>query len=280
MKSRRPIYKGFKSLAELQININNETALVKLDVNKSKAFNNEFKKEKEDIFVIKSDPTSLDSLDSFANTNTGLTTLEESPAVYLQTSEFYQGKKDKNVTLLSSFHEKADIPDLNNAKRKPKKVLDYNKTKVGVDSVDQMSRQYSVSAATRRWPVSVFYNILNLAAINSWVLFKTINNSQIYRRGFIIQLVEEIKELNKLSNRPITPIIDKRMNENSSPFSVKKIKLSEVSTPTKYCQTKLCNRNRSKGACEKCLKSCCITCAFEIEERIKIICKNCKQNIS
>jgi hypothetical protein len=30
----------------------------------------------------------------------------------------YQGKKDKNVTLLSSFHEKADIPDLNNAKRK------------------------------------------------------------------------------------------------------------------------------------------------------------------
>jgi hypothetical protein len=45
MKSRRPIYKGFKSLAKLQININNETALVKLDVNKSKAFNNEFKKE-------------------------------------------------------------------------------------------------------------------------------------------------------------------------------------------------------------------------------------------
>jgi hypothetical protein len=168
------------------------------------------------------------------------------------------------VTLFSSFHEKADIPDLNNAKRKPKTVLDYNKTKVGVDSVDQMSRQDSVSAATRRWPVSVFYNILNLAAINSWVLFKTINNSQISRRGFIIQLVEEIKELNKLSNRPITPIIDKRMNENSSPFSVKRIKLSEVSTPTKYCQTKLCNRNRSKGACEKCLKSCCITCAFEV----------------
>ena len=58
------------------------------------------------------------------------------------------------------------------------------------------------------------------------------------------------------------------------------MKLSEVSTPTKYYQTKFCNRNRSKGACEKCLKSCCSTCAFEIEEIIKIICKNCKQNIS
>jgi hypothetical protein len=53
------------------------------------------------------------------------------------------------------------------------------------ENEDQMSRQYSVSAATRRWPVSVFYNILNLAAINSWVLFKTINNSQISRRGVV-----------------------------------------------------------------------------------------------
>ena len=44
-------------------------------------------------------------------------------------------KKDKNVTILSSFHEKADIPDINNTKRKPKTVLDYNKTKVRVDSV-------------------------------------------------------------------------------------------------------------------------------------------------
>ncbi len=105
MKSRRPIYKGFKSEAELQINIDNETALVKLDVNKSKTFNNEFKKEvkdvkklyeKEDIFDIKSDSTSADSLDSFANTNTGFTTLEESPSVYLQTSEFHKKNRHRS----------------------------------------------------------------------------------------------------------------------------------------------------------------------------------------
>jgi hypothetical protein len=46
--------------------------------------------EKEDIFVIKPDSSSADSLDSFANTNTGFTTLEESPSVYLQTSEFHK----------------------------------------------------------------------------------------------------------------------------------------------------------------------------------------------
>ena len=39
----------------------------------------------------------------------------------------------------------------------------YNKTKSGVDITDQMARQYTVKAGARRWPMAVFYNILDLA---------------------------------------------------------------------------------------------------------------------
>ena len=54
----------------------------------------------------------------------------------------------------------------------------FNKTKCGVDVTDQMARQYSVKAGTRRWPVAVFYNILDLAGINAFVLYK---NDQVTR---------------------------------------------------------------------------------------------------
>lgn len=54
----------------------------------------------------------------------------------------------------------------NNVKRVPKTIAYYNKTKFGVDIVDQMARKYSVKARNTWWPLQVFFNILDLAAIN------------------------------------------------------------------------------------------------------------------
>lgn len=91
----------------------------------------------------------------------------------------YQGTSNKNVILLSSHHEKVFIdPEESQLKKKPNTIVDYNNTKFGVDSLDQMARFYSVKAPTRRWPLQIFYNILNLASINSWVLYKKINKKK------------------------------------------------------------------------------------------------------
>ncbi|RNA13707.1 piggyBac transposable element-derived 4-like [Brachionus plicatilis] len=65
------------------------------------------------------------------------------------------GRKDKNVAVFSSFHEK--LFTISEHERKLPNVTDtYNKTKVGVDCVDNMTRLYSVKTKTRRWPVAVF----------------------------------------------------------------------------------------------------------------------------
>lgn len=71
-----------------------------------------------------------------------------------------------------------DITISSSSKRKPETVLFYNITKYGVDVVDSMSRKYTVKAASRRWPVHTFYNLLDLAAD------KIINNCKIKRRDF------------------------------------------------------------------------------------------------
>ena len=85
----------------------------------------------------------------------------------------YQCKPKKNVCVLSSRHMSVELGE--SEKKKPEKMELYNKTKCGVDVADQMARQYSVKAGTRRWPVAVFYNILDLVGINAFVLYKKTN---------------------------------------------------------------------------------------------------------
>ena len=84
----------------------------------------------------------------------------------------YQCKKRKSVVIMSTLHPDVEIPSNNNPKKKPETVLFYNKMKAGVNIIDQMTRKYSVKAANRKWPIHMFYNVINLALINSWILFE------------------------------------------------------------------------------------------------------------
>lgn len=62
----------------------------------------------------------------------------------------------------------------------------------GVVLVDQMAGKCSVKATSRRRPVQIFYNILDLAAINAISLYKQITRKNIKRRDFISSLAEEM----------------------------------------------------------------------------------------
>lgn len=54
----------------------------------------------------------------------------------------------------------------------PEIVEYFNKTKGGVDTFDQMWKQYSCCRKTESWSLCPFYCILNAAVINSWIIHK------------------------------------------------------------------------------------------------------------
>ena len=85
----------------------------------------------------------------------------------------HQCKSKKNVCVLSSLHLSVELGE--SEKKKLEKMKFYKKSKCGIDVADQMARQYSVEADTRRWPVAVFYNILDLSGINAFVFYKKTN---------------------------------------------------------------------------------------------------------
>ncbi|GFR01959.1 DDE_Tnp_1_7 domain-containing protein [Trichonephila clavata] len=83
-----------------------------------------------------------------------------------------------------------DDSAINPETKKPEIIMDYNSNKGGVDTVDKMCSTYSVSRRTRRWPLAIFFQLLNIAGINSQILYnaKHINEAQKFRRLFLKEL--------------------------------------------------------------------------------------------
>lgn len=79
-------------------------------------------------------------------------------------------EKPKKILLFLSTQHYDDVVSGEN-KNKSDINLFYNETKGGVDTIDQMARKYTSKRSTRRWPLSVFFTLLDIASINAYTLF-------------------------------------------------------------------------------------------------------------
>ncbi|KAK2580001.1 hypothetical protein KPH14_010766 [Odynerus spinipes] len=160
----------------------------------------------------------------------------------------YKSKPNKRVAVLSSRHKFVKI-DKSNRKMLPDSIQFYNKTKFGVDMTDQMARKYTVKSSSRRWHLQIFFNILDLAAINAWILYKEVTGIQIERKQFLFQLAEQFSadyttEREKHSSQQKDPQISTATSSNTTD-----------STKRKICQIRLCHNNKTNNICQKCKNS-------------------------
>ena len=158
---------------------------------------------------------------------------------------------------MSTLHPDVEIPSHKNPKKKPETVLFYNKTKSGVDVIDQMARKYSVKAGSRRWPVHVFYNVIDLALINSWILFRDVCKSNVSRRRFIQLVGEELTGTNPGVDIAKNVAAKRSATETDQPLTKKQ----------KTCATSKC-RNRTTDMYNSCRATVCGKCAIKL-------CPNC-----
>lgn len=172
----------------------------------------------------------------------------------------YQTKKKKTVLLISNQHSDAVVPIIfdgkENVKKKPEIVLYYNKNKCGVDMLDSMCRELSTKMPCRRWPVAVFFNILDMALVNSWILFKKITSSEISRRQFAINLAEQLTSARRYQQSQAT-IPPPSMN-------------TRVRCQMPACKAKGPNGNKTDKLCAQCQKGCCGKCNYYV------LCHFCK----
>ncbi|CAF1357854.1 unnamed protein product [Rotaria sp. Silwood1] len=153
-------------------------------------------------------------------------------------------KKNKAVLLLSSKHHDNQV---DNKTGKPIVVLNYNKTKGAVDTVDQICHKYTVKRGTKRWPLCIFYGMIDVTALNAFILWKAKNpewnrDKRYQRRLFLEELGLSL----------VTPLLDFR--SKTSKFLHKDIQnaLAIVGHPVAKRNSQKSNEDSAQGKRKRC----------------------------
>ena len=190
----------------------------------------------------------------------------------------YVPKKGKAVIMLSTMHHDKAI-DEGSSKKKPEVIQYYNGTKAGVDTFDQMIRTYSCKRQTKRWPVVMWYNLLDVAALNAFLIFST-QNSEFEvgkthkRRLFLRNLAKEL----------VIPQMRRRLRVTTNLRSTVLVAMERCGVRREenvgtVCETPVTKRKRchycpskkdrkSAMVCKKCNKNVC-------KEHSHVVCNNC-----
>ena len=180
--------------------------------------------------------------------------------------------KSKKVQLLTTIHHKPSVME----KSKTDIQMFYNAAKGGVDTFDQLCANTSCIRGTRRWPMCFFYNIVNLAYTNSYILHQVQCKGGITftRKAFGLKLAEHLTRLWALSrlqqktmHRDVRFLIGLVFNVNSD------IPIDDVEGegPKKRNRCHMCPRasnKKSRVTCVRCKKTTC-------PDHYNVVCKKC-----
>lgn len=192
----------------------------------------------------------------------------------------YVPKRGKIVLLISTMHHDAMIDESTGDNRKPVIITDYNRYKCGVDVVDELCGTYSVSRITKRWPLVIFYGLMNIAGINAYVIttsnIEHEHGAKLDRRDYLKQLgfelcMPQIRNRQAILNLPqeIKATI-KIVLGDTSPSSL----TSEVVPPPAHGRCSVCSwkkDRKTKTTCKKCTKLIC-------KEHTVPVCGECHAN--
>ncbi|XP_047543237.1 piggyBac transposable element-derived protein 3-like [Vanessa atalanta] len=182
----------------------------------------------------------------------------------------YAPKKHKVVIVMSSLHHDAKIDSATGNQKKPEMITFYNSTKAGVDVVDELCGSYNVSRNSKRWPMIIYYGMLNIAAINATIIFRENQSKDTKRTDFIRNLglalvYEHLKMRKDQKNIPIyiRQRISSQINEP--------LPTPTQNAPGRYIRCGDCPNKKdrkTKYSCASCQKAICM-------EHATFFCKNC-----
>ncbi|XP_039633663.1 piggyBac transposable element-derived protein 4-like [Perca fluviatilis] len=183
----------------------------------------------------------------------------------------YRPKKQRNVLLMSTLHRDAAVSSRDD--KRPKIIEDYNRNKGGVDNLDKVTSVYTCKRMTTRWPLVVFYNMLDVSAYNSFVLWSEINpawnkGKNNRRRLFMEELGRQLvmPHIKRRKVNPRTSAAAKLVNEIQQ-FSSSSTSAAAAPCPpalpgpsTKRSRCKFCPRRtdvKTSKMCQKCNAHIC-----------------------
>ena len=129
----------------------------------------------------------------------------------------------KLVFLLSNFHDPTSYDIIQRKERNggkagvkcPTSIIDYNKHMRGVDRADQRKESYSLDPKLRRSWLRIFFNFLNVALSNAFVIFKVQTDSDLTYLDFLSSITTALIEGEKTRKR-VSPSMNSNRKRNRS----------------------------------------------------------------
>lgn len=169
----------------------------------------------------------------------------------------YIPKRNKCVLLISSMHMNSEIDESSGDLQKPQIISFYNSTKGGVDTVDQMCTEYNVMRNSRRWPLTIFFHLVNVAGINSHVLHTIKHETKLPRRKFLKNLALQLMK----------PMIEKRAANLRLPTQTRQLckRLAGIQDPPRIApeagkrgRCHSCKDSKTRYYCKRCHSWICL----------------------
>lgn len=169
----------------------------------------------------------------------------------------YVDRCKKNVYILSSVHSEVTAKDP--ATRRPNTVTSYQ-SKCDVGVMDRTLRRQSVHSETRRWPVAVFYNMIDMAVLNAHVLYQACKGKRERWVIFMIELVHELADTHVTRWKAAKDAL------TSSPGKWGEQSPQKPSFPLRpeRCQVKRGCKNLTIAQCVGCSKFTCCSCSHSM----------------
>lgn len=176
----------------------------------------------------------------------------------------YVPRKNKCVLLVSSMHENNAIDASTGEKAKPELITYYNAYKSGVDTADQLCASYNVQRNTQRWPMIIFYAMLNLGGINSMVIHLGNNSEPMPRRVFLKVLahelsVEHLQRRSQLSSGLHTDLKIRLKRFLPVDDRPKSPEIPKKRSRCCDCTVETGKRRLTNYSCEKCHRGICLS---------------------
>lgn len=182
----------------------------------------------------------------------------------------------KPVNFISSAHSPRQtttvLRRLQNGKRVeihcPKVVDVYNKNMGGVDRFDQYRERYEVGRKSLKWWFRILYFLLDLAIVNSFILWKLHHPAQSksqlsYRLKLAKQLINGFSS-RKIQGRPVNYFkcsVPKEVRLAKSALHLPRV--VDTNRRCKLCSSKDKKQKRTKVICTYCKVPLCVKNCFE-----------------
>ncbi|KRY79599.1 hypothetical protein T4A_6246 [Trichinella pseudospiralis] len=92
-------------------------------------------------------------------------------------------ERNKNLILLGNVHHDGSIVFI--GQREKLEIVFYNKTKSGVNHVDQLAQFYNTARRTQRWPLAIFFYLLNISVIKASAIHYHNSDESFKRKNFM-----------------------------------------------------------------------------------------------